>query len=157
MTSVQVGDACEGRVQSVADFGAFVELYKDGAASGVEGLVHLSEMSWDRVANPREAVKVGQVVMVKVISVDVKTQRIGLSMRQLMVCASSTILEGVYCRTHDYCRKHDGHPSRLCLPHSDGTRALPLGGGGTGGPSATNARHTHAGGEPRRWPAGGVP
>jgi len=84
MTSVQVGDACEGRVQSVADFGAFVELYKDGAASGVEGLVHLSEMSWDRVANPREAVKVGQVVTVKVISVDVKTQRIGLSMRQLM-------------------------------------------------------------------------
>lgn len=85
MASVKVGDVSKSCVRSVAEFGAFVELLtSDGKPSGVEGLVHLSEMSWDRVANPREAVAVGQEVMVKVISVDMKTQRIGLSMRQLM-------------------------------------------------------------------------
>eukprot|EP00959_Pyramimonas_sp_CCMP1952_P297513 6224190-Pyramimonas_sp.AAC.1 len=84
LATLQVGDEYSGEVRSTSDFGAFVELKREGKLTGIEGLVHLSEMSWDRVANPYDAVDVGQEVMVKVISVDNKKQRVGLSMRQLM-------------------------------------------------------------------------
>eukprot|EP00240_Pyramimonas_obovata_P004383 CAMPEP_0118935126 /NCGR_PEP_ID=MMETSP1169-20130426/14955_1 /TAXON_ID=36882 /ORGANISM="Pyramimonas obovata, Strain CCMP722" /LENGTH=375 /DNA_ID=CAMNT_0006878113 /DNA_START=113 /DNA_END=1240 /DNA_ORIENTATION=- len=84
LATVQVGDVCKGVVRSTADFGSFVELIRDGELTGIEGLVHLSEMSWDRVANPHDAVSVDQEVAVKVISVDLRQQRVGLSMRQLM-------------------------------------------------------------------------
>ncbi len=66
-----------GRVTSLADFGAFVNI------NGADGLVHLSEISWDRIANPSEVLSVGQEVKVKVISVDREKKRIGLSIRQL--------------------------------------------------------------------------
>ncbi len=66
-----------GRVTSLADFGAFVNI------EGADGLVHLSEISWDRIQHPNEILKVGQEVKVKVISVDRDRKRIGLSMRQL--------------------------------------------------------------------------
>jgi small subunit ribosomal protein S1 len=64
-------------VTSLADFGAFVNI------EGADGLVHLSEISWDRIQHPNEVLKVGQEVKVKVISVDHDRKRIGLSMRQL--------------------------------------------------------------------------
>jgi len=71
------GDVRHGRVTSVADFGAFVNI------DGADGLVHLSEISWDRIQHPSEVLKVGQEVDVKVISVDRERKRIGLSIRQL--------------------------------------------------------------------------
>ena len=71
------GDVRTGRVTSVADFGAFVNI------DGADGLVHLSEISWERIQHPNEVLKVGQEVQVKVISVDRDRKRIGLSMRQL--------------------------------------------------------------------------
>jgi small subunit ribosomal protein S1 len=71
------GDVRRGRVTSLADFGAFVNI------SGADGLVHLSEISWDRIQHPSEVLKVGQEVDVKVISVDRDKRRIGLSIRQL--------------------------------------------------------------------------
>ena len=71
------GDVRTGRVTSVADFGAFVNI------DGADGLVHLSEISWDRIQHPNEVLKVGQEVQVKVISVDQERKRIGLSIRQL--------------------------------------------------------------------------
>jgi small subunit ribosomal protein S1 len=71
------GDIRTGRVTSVADFGAFVNI------DGADGLVHLSEISWDRIQHPNEVLKVGQEVEVKVISVDRERKRIGLSIRQL--------------------------------------------------------------------------
>jgi small subunit ribosomal protein S1 len=71
------GDVRRGRVTSLADFGAFVNI------SGADGLVHLSEISWDRIQHPSEVLKVGQEVDVKVISVDREKRRIGLSIRQL--------------------------------------------------------------------------
>lgn len=71
------GDIRTGRVTSVADFGAFVNI------DGADGLVHLSEISWDRIQHPSEVLKVGQEVQVKVISVDRERKRIGLSIRQL--------------------------------------------------------------------------
>ena len=71
------GDIRNGRVTSVADFGAFVNI------DGADGLVHLSEISWERVKHPNEVLKVGQEVRVKVISIDRERKRIGLSIRQL--------------------------------------------------------------------------
>jgi small subunit ribosomal protein S1 len=71
------GEVRSGRVTSLADFGAFVNI------SGADGLVHLSEISWDRIQHPSEVLKVGQEVQVKVISIDRDKKRIGLSIRQL--------------------------------------------------------------------------
>ncbi|MES0344578.1 MAG: S1 RNA-binding domain-containing protein, partial [Anaerolineales bacterium] len=71
------GDVRSGRVTSLADFGAFVNI------EGADGLVHLSEISWERIEHPREVLKVGQEVQVKVIGVDRERKRIGLSIRQL--------------------------------------------------------------------------
>ena len=71
------GDIRTGRVTSVAEFGAFVNI------DGADGLVHLSEISWERVKHPNEVLKVGQEVQVKVISIDRERRRIGLSFRQL--------------------------------------------------------------------------
>ena len=70
-------DVRTGRVTSVADFGAFVNI------DGADGLVHLSEISWERVQHPNEVLKVGQEVQVKVIAIDHERKRIGLSIRQL--------------------------------------------------------------------------
>jgi small subunit ribosomal protein S1 len=66
-----------GRVTSLADFGAFVNI------DGADGLVHLSEVSWERIDHPGDVLKVGQEVKVKVIAVDQERKRIGLSIRQL--------------------------------------------------------------------------
>ena len=71
------GEVRSGRVTSLADFGAFVNI------NGADSLVHLSEISWDRIAHPSEVLKVGQEVKVKVISIDKDKKRIGLSIRQL--------------------------------------------------------------------------
>src|ERR1700684_3996092 len=69
----------EGVVTNVTKFGAFVDI-------GVhqDGLVHISELSNRYIKDPSEAVKAGQIVKVKVLSADIKTKRIALSMKQLM-------------------------------------------------------------------------
>ncbi len=72
------GETRTGHVTSLAEFGAFVNI------SGADGLVHLSEISWDRIQHPSEVLKVGQEVNVKVISIDREKRRIGLSIRQLL-------------------------------------------------------------------------
>ncbi len=72
------GEIRVGRVTSLADFGAFVNI------SGADGLVHLSEIAWERIQHPSEVLKVGQEVRVKVINVDKDKKRIGLSIRQLL-------------------------------------------------------------------------
>ena len=71
------GETYTGKVTSLADFGAFVNV------NGADGLVHLSEISWDRVQHPSEVLEVGQEVKVKVINIDREKKRIGLSMRAL--------------------------------------------------------------------------
>jgi small subunit ribosomal protein S1 len=77
LDELQEGSIRTGRVTSLADFGAFVNI------EGADGLVHLSEISWERIQHPNEVLKVGQEVKVKVISIDRDRKRIGLSMRQL--------------------------------------------------------------------------
>ena len=72
------GEVHTGRVTSLANFGAFVNI------NGADGLVHLSELSWERVQHPSEILEVGQEVKVKVINIDHEKKRIGLSLRQLI-------------------------------------------------------------------------
>jgi len=72
---LSIGDTVEGIVTGVVDFGAFVNV------DGIEGLVHISEISWERVSNPRDYVKVGQTIKAKIISID--KDRLSLSMKQL--------------------------------------------------------------------------
>ncbi len=74
---LEVGKVYAGRVTSLSDFGAFINV------NGADGLVHLSELSWDRVQHPREVLEVGQEVKVKVINIDREKKRIGLSIRAL--------------------------------------------------------------------------
>ncbi len=73
-----IGSRIKGRVVSLADYGAFVEL-----EPGIEGLVHVSEMSWTkRVNHPSEVVKVGDEVEVMILNVDMNRRRISLGMKQ---------------------------------------------------------------------------
>lgn len=72
---LHVGDVVKGVVTGVVDFGAFVNV------DGVEGLIHISEISWERVNNPSDYVKVGETVEAKIIAID--KERLSLSMKQL--------------------------------------------------------------------------
>jgi len=74
---VDIGDIRTGRVTSLADFGAFVNI------NGADGLVHLSEISWDRIRHPSDVLKVGEEVEVEIISIDEVKRHIGLSIRRL--------------------------------------------------------------------------
>ncbi|MDD2912773.1 MAG: S1 RNA-binding domain-containing protein, partial [Candidatus Bipolaricaulis anaerobius] len=72
------GALVEGKVTNVTDFGAFVELEQ-----GVEGLIHISEISWQRVGHPKEVLAPGQIVRAIVLKVDEEERRISLSLRAL--------------------------------------------------------------------------
>lgn len=72
---LHVGDVVKGVVTGVVDFGAFVNV------DGVEGLIHISEISWERVNNPSDYVKVGETVEAKIIAID--KERLSLSIKQL--------------------------------------------------------------------------
>jgi len=75
----QVGEKVTGKVVSLADYGAFVELDR-----GIEGLIHVSEMSWTRkVRNPASILKVGDVVECIILKVDTEAKRISLGMKQV--------------------------------------------------------------------------
>lgn len=71
------GEVREGTVISLADFGAFVDI------GGADGLIHISEVSWKRVDHPKDVLKVGQDVKVKVLNIDEDRNRISLSLREL--------------------------------------------------------------------------
>jgi len=77
LDSLRPGEVRKGVVSSLTDFGAFVNL------GGADGLVHLSELSWNRAAKPRELLKVGQEVEVYVLNVDQEKRRIALSLKRL--------------------------------------------------------------------------
>jgi len=72
-----VGKTVEGEVVSITDFGAFVELEED-----VEGLIHISELSWGYPEDPHEVIEVGETVKAEVLEVDEEEQRISLSARK---------------------------------------------------------------------------
>lgn len=78
MEKLVAGDIVEGKVARLTNFGAFIDL------GGVDGLVHVSEISYERVNKPADALKVGQEVKVKVLSVDAEKGRISLSIKQTL-------------------------------------------------------------------------
>ena len=73
---LKVGDTVKGIVTGVVDFGVFVNV------DGIEGLVHISEISWERVNSPADYVKVGETIEAKIIAID--KERLSLSMKQLV-------------------------------------------------------------------------
>src|SRR5207245_10641992 len=75
LQSLQKGERRKGSVSSIVNFGAFVDL------GGVDGLVHVSELSWKHVDHPSEVVAVGQEVDVEVLDVDLERERVSLSLK----------------------------------------------------------------------------
>ena len=75
LQKLSVGDTVKGVVTGVVDYGAFINV------EGIEGLVHISEISWERVNNPSDYLKVGQTIDAKIISID--KERLSLSIKQL--------------------------------------------------------------------------
>lgn len=75
LSELKVGDNVEGVITGVIDFGAFVNV------EGIEGLIHISEISWERVEDPRKYVKPGEKVQAKIIAID--KDRLSLSLKQL--------------------------------------------------------------------------
>ena len=73
----QVGQVVTGIITKVTDFGAFARLEED-----IEGLIHISELSDERIENPSEVVQEGQELSLRVIRIDVSRQRLGLSLRR---------------------------------------------------------------------------
>jgi small subunit ribosomal protein S1 len=78
LEELQAGDVREGTVTSVRDFGAFVDI------GGLDGLVHISQLSWDHIAHPSEVLQAGQKIRVKVEKVNRETGKIGLNYRDLL-------------------------------------------------------------------------
>lgn len=78
LEKIEVGDLLEGVVGTVKDFGAFVDL------GGLEGLIHVSKLSWERIKHPSEVIEPGQRVKVKVEKIDKQTGKISLSYRDLL-------------------------------------------------------------------------
>lgn len=77
-SEVREGDVVSGTVRLLADYGAFIDL------GGVDGLLHVAEISWARVNHPSDVLAVGQAVEVKVLKIDQEKQRISLGMKQLL-------------------------------------------------------------------------
>jgi small subunit ribosomal protein S1 len=87
LSDLKEGDALTGRVTSLADFGAFVDL------GGADGLIHLSELSWSRVSHPSDLLQVGDEIEVYVLNIDTDRQRIGLSLKRLQPEPWSQVLD----------------------------------------------------------------
>ncbi len=75
--NIKVGDVMEGVIKNITDYGVFIDL------GGVDGLLHITDISWKRVSNPNELFSIGQKIKVKVINFDPETNRVSLGMKQL--------------------------------------------------------------------------
>lgn len=78
LASLQKGEIRKGRVKNITDFGAFVDL------DGLDGLLHITDMSWGRIKHPNELLKVGQEIDVMVLDVDRERERVSLGLKQTM-------------------------------------------------------------------------
>ncbi len=85
LSELKSGDTVTGIVTSIADFGAFVDI------GGADGLIHLSELSWQRIGHPSEVLRVGQEVEVYVLNVEEERRRIALSLRRMTAEPWTTI------------------------------------------------------------------
>lgn len=105
LEELRKGQVITGRVVKVIDFGAFVDL------GGIDGLIHVSQLSWKKVKHPSEAVKIGEEIEVKVIEIDRERQRVGLSRKALLPGPWQTLtdelkagdyVEGIVTRLVDF-------------------------------------------------------
>ncbi len=85
LASLQKGEVKKGRVKNITDFGAFIDL------DGLDGLLHITDMSWGRVKHPSEILKVGQELDVMVLDVDRDRERVSLGLKQTTVSPWATI------------------------------------------------------------------
>jgi small subunit ribosomal protein S1 len=76
LDKLQPGEVVEGTISNIVDFGAFVDL------NGIDGLIHISELSWSHVNHPSEILNIGDTVRVKVLDIDRERQRISLGLKQ---------------------------------------------------------------------------
>jgi len=77
LSKLRVGDVMDGIVKNITDYGVFIDL------GGIDGLLHITDISWKRVGNPADVYKVGQSVKVKIINFDYETSRVSLGVKQL--------------------------------------------------------------------------
>ena len=75
----KVGDVVEGKIVSMTPFGAFAEV-----APGVDGLIHISKISLDKIAKPEDVLSIGQVIQVKITDIDEEKRKLSLSIRALL-------------------------------------------------------------------------
>lgn len=75
--NIKIDDVMEGVIKNITDYGVFIDL------GGVDGLLHITDISWKRVSNPNELFSIGQKIKVKVINFDPETSRVSLGMKQL--------------------------------------------------------------------------
>ena len=136
LSKLQVGMRLKGTVSSIVDFGAFVDL------GGIDGLVHISELSWNHVNHPSEVVKVGQEVEVQVLDVDLNRERISLGLKQTTEDPWRSLVKKYPRRRHRRGHRHQArHLWCLCRPRR-----------GRGGPRA----HLRDGQAARRPAVSGV-
>ncbi len=77
LAEIEIGQVREGIVKNITDFGVFIDL------GGVDGLLHITDMSWGRIRHPSELVAISDTLQIKILDFDVKTSRISLGMKQL--------------------------------------------------------------------------
>src|SRR5437763_10055567 len=90
LDKLQPGDVVEGQISNIVDFGAFVDL------DGMDGLIHISELSWSHVNHPSEVLDIGQTVQVKVLDIDRERQRISLGLKQTQSDPWQQVLENYH-------------------------------------------------------------
>ncbi len=77
LETVKIGDVVDGTVKNLTDFGAFIDL------TGIDGLLHITDMTWGRLSHPSEMLKTGQPVTVKVLDINKEKERVSLGLKQL--------------------------------------------------------------------------
>lgn len=77
LETVKIGDTVDGMVKNITDFGAFIDL------QGMDGLLHITDMSWGRINHPSEMVMIGQTLTVQILDVDREKERVSLGLKQL--------------------------------------------------------------------------
>lgn len=87
LASIDVGYVVDGTIKNLTDYGAFVDI------GGIDGLLHVTDMSWGRIGNPADAFKAGDHIQVKVLKLDREKEKISLGYKQLLPDPWSTVIE----------------------------------------------------------------
>ena len=87
LTQIQIGELRRGVVKNIADFGAFVDL------GGIDGLLHITDMSWSRIGHPSEMVKIDQEIEIVILNVDREKEKIALGLKQIQANPWNNVAE----------------------------------------------------------------